>query len=312
MPGPKLFVADERGLGGRQMLQQQHIHMQNNLKSAKPSLHTGKSRKDMTIEKMIGKGTQRMAYLRSVPYSRKVPRVVDYGRYMGKNIDNDPPQNFNALWCLPINQGLREKSKMGKKSSKKKARAEPFALTDELGVVPDLYGTGRAVGESLRWGEGRKDELSELYAAVRQRRDQRIAAGVAYVDDEEATRTARLDADLRTTALEALSKMTPVATARCGTTSTPQRPSTAPPSRGRPVPPVQIHTGRAAPAADTPTFTPSPPSPRPLSPAACPSSPAKQLWKGSHVPTPATPDTGGVWQGDPHPPRGPKDAVTDA
>ena len=110
MPAPKLFVADERGLGGRQLLQQQFIHMLRNIKTANACLETGLKREELLRNRMHAQSLNRLSHLRRTPYHEKVPQARPAAAGQpGQRVDNALPQNFHALWCLPINQGLRDR-----------------------------------------------------------------------------------------------------------------------------------------------------------------------------------------------------------
>ena len=110
MPAPKLFVADERGLGGRQLLQQQFLHMIHNIRNSSACLDTGIRTDEVLRNRMLKRSLTRQTILRSTPYHRKVPQH-SWGCEAGiGRVDNKPPERFAALWHLPINSGIRERT----------------------------------------------------------------------------------------------------------------------------------------------------------------------------------------------------------
>eukprot|EP01064_Diplonema_japonicum_P032126 TRINITY_DN5974_c2_g1_i1.p1 TRINITY_DN5974_c2_g1~~TRINITY_DN5974_c2_g1_i1.p1 ORF type:complete len:249 (+),score=9.13 TRINITY_DN5974_c2_g1_i1:40-786(+) len=225
MPGPKLFHADERCLGGRQLLQQQHLNMVSRLHDVRPHLDTVRTHSEVCVKNMLKRGWERAGRLRQAPYCSKVP--IYKRNHLSSVVDNHPPNHFSVVWEMDINKGLREKKTKN--------------VCVKTHTTPVSYGPNAVHrGNALSYYQQRQEDLAERYSTVRRRRLQRLRYGMPVDGGEEAK--FKLSPKLKRIAEKVLSRMPlprpTTAPVYCTSESIhhPIRPCTAPPTHRRPQP----------------------------------------------------------------------------
>ena len=221
MPGPKLFFADERGLGGRQLLQQQFRNMKSRIVNARGGLETTKTGDEVYVDTMLLKGLQRRDQLRRTPYCDKI-KIKKINTERRGRLDCRPPETFTKIWWLPINKSLRE---CEYRKNHKRRPPNPGSRLSPQAML-----------------KSRMTELARSYFEITKRRAVRKSMGVAITDSSNgncgsstlsdpgasAHNRFRMSPHLRSLAVRVLTASVTLDSV----TPLPPRPYTAPPGTG--------------------------------------------------------------------------------
>eukprot|EP00755_Sulcionema_specki_P026127 Sspe_Gene.15942::Locus_5574_Transcript_2_3_Confidence_0.400_Length_717::g.15942::m.15942 len=169
---PKAFVADERGVGGRQMLQQQFRALHRRVNEASTQVDTCRSLADRCVKRMIESCQRRRWRLQRKPFWCKVPEPRLPRHTM---VDTTPPAFFDDISRMVINEGLRDTQRLARiRQSRTPSRPrmkEVEIEADEFGVLTTLRpGVDVAVGvmaaRSSEWVAEEKEALRAQYARL--------------------------------------------------------------------------------------------------------------------------------------------------